>query len=90
MCVCSEAQSCQTLCSPWTVAGQTPLYLEFSRQKYWSELLFPTLGDIPDPGIEPASLMSLALVNSLPLHTWKPKGSRPTTYKATRKVKTQK
>ena len=68
MCMCSEAQSCQTVCSLWTVAGQTPLSMEFSRQKYWSGLLFPTPGDLPDPGIEPASLVSLVLVNSLPLH----------------------
>ena len=28
----------------------------FSRQEYWSELPFPTLGDLPDPGIEHMSL----------------------------------
>ena len=27
----------------------------FSRQEYWSGLLFPTSGDLPNPGIEPAS-----------------------------------
>ena len=32
----------------------------FSRQEYWRELLFPSLGDLPDPGIEPAPLASLA------------------------------
>ena len=35
--------------------------MEFSRQEYWSGLLFPTLGDLPDPGIELASLASPAL-----------------------------
>ena len=29
-------------------------------QEHWSELPFPTLGDLPNPGIEPASLMSSA------------------------------
>ena len=33
----------------------------FSRQEYWSELPFPSPGNLPDPGIEPASLMSPAL-----------------------------
>ena len=35
--------------------------MEFSRQEYWSGLPFPTLGDLPDPGIEPRSLVSPAL-----------------------------
>ena len=40
----------------------------FSRQEYWSGLPFPPSGDFPDPGIEPASLASPALlVDSLPL-----------------------
>ena len=38
---------------PWTVAYQAPLSMEFSRQKYWSELPFPSPGDLPDSGIEP-------------------------------------
>ena len=41
--------------TPWTVARQTPLLVGFSRQEYWSELPFPSLVDLPDPGIEPAS-----------------------------------
>ena len=36
----------------WTVARQAPLSMDFSRQEYWSELLFPTPGDLPDSGIE--------------------------------------
>ena len=35
--------------------------MEFSRQEYWSGLLFPTPGDLPDPGIEPESFASPAL-----------------------------
>ena len=52
----------------WTVACQAPLSIGFSRQKYWSGLPCPTPGDLPDPGIEPASLTSPALAGSfLPL-----------------------
>ena len=40
---------------PWTVACQAPLSIGFSRQEYWSGLLFPSLEDLPDPGIEPGS-----------------------------------
>ena len=38
-----------------TAARQAPLSMGFSRQKYWSGLPFPPPGDLPDPGIEPAS-----------------------------------
>ena len=41
--------------TPWTVARQAPLSMGFSRQEYWSGLPFPSPGDLPDPGIEPAS-----------------------------------
>ena len=41
--------------TPWTVAHQAPLSMGFSRQEYWSGLPFPSLGDLPDPGIEPRS-----------------------------------
>ena len=48
----SHAQLFET---PWTVAHQSPLSIEFSRQEYQSGLPFPSLGDLPDPGIETAS-----------------------------------
>ena len=47
----------------WTVAHQAPLPMEFSRQEYCSGLPFPSPRDLPDPGIEPASLMSPALAS---------------------------
>ena len=47
----------------WTVAHQAPLSIGFSRQEFWSGLPFPSPGDLPDPGIEPASLMSPALAD---------------------------
>ena len=40
---------------PWTVAHQVPLSLGFPRQECWSGLSFPSPGDLPHPGIEPAS-----------------------------------
>ena len=43
------------------VALQAPLSMGFSRQEYWSWLPCPPPGDLPDPGIEPVSLMSPAL-----------------------------
>ena len=40
------------------VALQSPLCMKFSKQEYWSGLPFPSLGDLPNPGIEPMSLAS--------------------------------
>ena len=45
------------LSSPWAIAHQAPLYMEFSQQEYWSGL-FPTPGDLSYPGIKPTSLTS--------------------------------
>ena len=47
--------------TPWTVAYQALLSMGFSRQEYWSELPFPSSGDLPDPRIEPVSSGSPAL-----------------------------
>ena len=44
-------KSCLTLVTPLTVAHQTTLSMGFSRQEYWSELPFPSLGDLPNLGI---------------------------------------
>ena len=41
--------------TPWTIAHQAPLSMEFPRQEYSSELPFPSPGDLPDPGIKPTS-----------------------------------
>ena len=48
-------KSCPTLVTPWNVAHQTTLSMGYSRQEYWSELLFPSPGDLPDLGIEARS-----------------------------------
>ena len=58
------AQSCPTIMTPWTVTRQAPLSMGFSRQEYWSGLLFPSPGDLPNPGIEPG--FPALQVDSLP------------------------
>ena len=52
-------QLCQTYCDP--MGRQVPLSKGFSRQEYWSGLLCPPPWNLPNPGIEPTSLMSPAL-----------------------------
>ena len=51
----------QLFATLWTIARQTPLFMEFSRQKCWSGLPCPPPGDPPNPGIRTSSLMSPAL-----------------------------
>ena len=52
----------------WTIAHQAPLSMGFSREEYWSGLPFPSLRDLPDPGIKPVSLIFLHWqVGSLPV-----------------------
>ena len=51
----------QLFATPWTEVCQAPLSMEFSRQEYWSRVPFPSLGYLPDPGVEPASLVSPGL-----------------------------
>ena len=59
VCVCVCALSHVPLFAiPWTVALQAPLSMGFCRQEYWRGLPFPSPGDLPDPGVEPASLSS--------------------------------
>ena len=51
-----ESESCVwLLVTPWTIAQQAPLSMEFSKQEYLSGLPFPSLRDLPNPGIEPGS-----------------------------------
>ena len=61
-CVVLSCFSCSRLfVTLWTTADQDPLPMRFSRQEYWSGLLCPPPGDLPDPRIKPMSLMSPAL-----------------------------
>ena len=71
---CSVAQSCPTLCDSMDHSPPAPLSMEFSRQEYWSGLLFPTSGSLPNLEIEPASLASPALAGGFFITEppWKP------------------
>ena len=60
-CMLSHFSRVQLFVILWTVARQALLSKEFSRQEHWSGLPCPPPGDLPDPGIKPASLTSPAL-----------------------------
>ena len=59
--LCLVAQSCLTLCNSMDSSPPGSSVHEISQQKYWSELPFPSLEDLPDPGTEPPSPESPAL-----------------------------
>ena len=59
-CAVFSRQSCPTLCDP-----MVPLSMGFPRQEYWSELPFPSPGNLPDPEMESTS--SGLQAGSLPL-----------------------
>ena len=60
----------------WTIAHQAWLSKEFSKQEYWSRLPFPTLGDLPDPGVKPTSpaLAGVFLTTAPPGKPWPQQG----------------
>ena len=58
MCVLNCISCVQLFATLWMVARQAPLSMGFSRQEFWNRLPCPTPGDLPDSGIEPASLTS--------------------------------
>ena len=63
LCICVHTQLLSHVIlfvTSWTVAHQVPQSMGFPRQEYWSGLLYPSPGDLLDPGIEPASLASPA------------------------------
>ena len=61
MCLLSRFSHVQLFAILWTVAHQALLSMGFSRQEYWSGLLFPSPENLPGSGIEPTSLMPPAL-----------------------------
>ena len=63
VCVLSHFSSVWLFATLWTVAGQAPQSIRFSRQEYWSGLPCSPPWDLPDPGMEPVSLISPALTN---------------------------
>ena len=64
-CCCLVAMF-KSFATPWTVAHQALLSMRFLSQEHWSGLPFPSPGELPNPGIEPAS--SAWQANSLPLN----------------------
>ena len=62
-CMLSLFNHVQLFATPWTVTHHTPLSMGFSRQEYWSGLPCLPPGDLPDPGVEPDSLISLAFID---------------------------
>ena len=72
-------QSCPTLWDPMNYSHQAPLSMGFSRQEYWRGLPYLPPGNLPDSGIEPASLMSPALASGLfsTSATWEARDHHP-------------
>ena len=69
--VLSHFSHVQLFVIPWMAAHQSPLSMGFSRQEHWGGLSCPPPGDLPDPGIEPASPVSPALAGgSCTSATW--------------------
>ena len=56
MCMLSHVQLFKI---PWTLACQIPLSIQFSWQEYWSGLLFPSPGNLPDSGLNSCLLWLL-------------------------------
>ena len=54
MCVLIGSVVSDSSVTPWAIAHEAPLSMEF-RQEYWSRLPFPAPGDLPDAGIGPGS-----------------------------------
>ena len=64
--MCAKSlQSCLTLCDPVDCSLPGSSVQGFSRREHWSGWAFPSPGDLPDPEIEPKSLMSPALASGL-------------------------
>ena len=73
-CTLSGVSRVHLFATPWTAAHQAPLSMGVSKQEYWSGLPCPPAGELPDPGIEPASLSSPALAGGFftTSATWEP------------------
>ena len=69
---CSVASVVSNSATPWIGVRQAPLSMGFPRQEYWSGLLFPSPGDLPNLGIEPRSpsLRADALSSEPPGNPW--------------------
>ena len=58
----SSSSRVQLFATPWTLAFQTPLCTEFSREEYLTRLPFLTPGDLPGPGIQPVSRLCKRII----------------------------
>ena len=78
----ASLQSCPMLCDPMDHSPPGSCVHGISRQEYWGGLPFPSPGDLPDPGIEPTSLVSPALAGGFftASATWEAQMSRPSGY----------
>ena len=65
LCVCVSRCHAKFFATPWTVAHQASLSMEFSRQEYWSGSPIPSPYDLTDLGIEPGSLALLLSIYPL-------------------------
>ena len=65
MCVCQSLNRVRLFATPWTAACQSPLSREFSRQKYWSELPFPSPGDLQTQGLNTGLLHCRQILHHL-------------------------
>ena len=64
MCACLVGQSCLTFCDPMDCSPpSSSVHGIFQAKKYWRGILFPTPGDLPDPGIESTAPASPVLVD---------------------------
>ena len=81
MYVVLDSQSCQTLLTLWTVAPQSPLFMEFSRHNGVSSHSL-LQGNLPDPWIQPRSPALQA--DSLPSE---PQGKPYRYYRVTEKLR---
>ena len=63
---CYPLSQVQLFVTPWPVAHQAPLSMEFSRQEYWSGLPFASPGELPDPGMEHGSPAFQAYYHYIP------------------------
>ena len=80
LCVCSVLSRVRLFVIYEIVSHQAPLSMVFFRQESWSGLPCPPPGHLPDPGIEPTSLMSAALAGGF-FTTEPPSKSIPRLYK---------
>ena len=68
LCVFVSCSVVSLFATPWTMAQQVPLSIEFPRQEYWSGYPFPSPRDLPKPGIKPGypALQANSLPSNLP------------------------